>query len=98
MVNVRDEDIVNRRRWGKGARGGAESAAMRRRGIAVEHVGIEVGAVRPDDRSQFVIHAYLPEELRIEAERLEDGSPQLSFEIDLAHRAVVEAEPEDERS
>ncbi len=76
----------------------AESAARCRLGVAVEHVGIEVGAVRPDDSSQLLVHAHLPEELRIAAERLEHRSPQLSFEIDLPHRAVVEAESEGERS
>ena len=62
----------------------------------MEHVGVQVGAVRPHDRSELFVHAHLSKELRIVAERFEHGSPQLSFEVDLAHGAVVEAEPKDE--
>ena len=60
----------------------------------MEHVGVQVGAIGPHDRSELLVHAHLPKELRIVAEGFEHGSPQLSFEVDLAHRAVIEAEPE----
>jgi hypothetical protein len=72
------------------------SAPVRRTGVAVEHIGVQVGPVWPHDRAEFLVHAHLPKELRIIAEWLEDRSPQLSFEVDLAHRAVLEAEPKDE--
>src|SRR6266536_1271553 len=72
------------------------SALRRRTGVAMEHVGVQVGPVWPHDRPELLVHAHLPKELRIVAERLEDGSPQLGFEVDLAHRAVIEAEPKHE--
>src|SRR5437867_709216 len=59
-------------------------------------VGVQVGPIWPPDRSELLVHMDLPKELWIMAERLEDRSPQLGFEVDLAHRAVVEAEPKDE--
>jgi hypothetical protein len=37
----------------------------------MEHERIEVGAVRPDDRSRIVVHAHLREERRV-VQRLED--------------------------
>jgi hypothetical protein len=79
-----------------GVKGWFGSTPMRRRGVAVEHVRVQVGAVWPHDRPELVVDAHLAKELRIVAERLEHGSPQLSFEVDLAQRAVIEAEPKDE--
>ena len=62
----------------------------------MEHVGVQVGPVWPHDRSELLVHAHLPKELRIAAERFEHGSPQLGFEVDLTHPAVIEAEPKRE--
>src|SRR3990172_10517156 len=44
-------------------------------GVAVEYVGVQVGPIRPHDRSEFIVHADPPKELRIVAKRFEDGSP-----------------------
>jgi hypothetical protein len=57
---------------------------------------IHVGPVRPDDRPQLLVDGHLPEELRVAAKRLEHGSPQLVFEVDLSHGPVVEGEAENE--
>src|SRR5437868_3101231 len=64
--------------------------------VAVKHVGVQVGPVWPDDRSELLVDAHLTKELSVVAERFEDRSPELGFEVDLAHRTVVEAEPEHE--
>lgn len=65
--------------------------------VAVEDVGIHVGSVRPHNRSELVIHAYLPKQLRIPAQRLEHRPPQLALEVDLTRPPVIETEAHDER-
>lgn len=40
----------------------------------VEYVGVQIGPVWPHDRSELFVHAYLTKELRILAERFEDGA------------------------
>jgi hypothetical protein len=50
-------------------------AARRRRMVAVENVRIQVGPVRPHDRSEFLVHPHLPEKLGIRPQRLEHRTP-----------------------
>jgi hypothetical protein len=50
--------------------------------IAVQHVGIEIRAVGPYDRSQLGVDRDLPELLQV-SERLEHRPPQLGLEIDM---------------
>lgn len=64
--------------------------------VAMEHVGVHVGPVGPDDRSELRVDAHLPEELLILAQRLEHGPSKLVLEVDVTRGAVVEAEPQNE--
>lgn len=61
-----------------------------RREVAVEHIGIEIGAVRPHDRAKLLVHANLAEQREILAERGEDRSPQDIREVELALDSVIE--------
>ena len=62
----------------------------------MEDVGVQVGAVWPNDCPQLLIHPHLPEELRILAQRLEDRAPEVVCEINLAGAPIVEAKPKSE--
>jgi hypothetical protein len=61
--------------------------------VPVQHEGIEVGSVGPNDSAQLVIDLHLSEIAGI-GQRLEDRAVQLPGEIDVACAAVAEAKPE----
>lgn len=61
--------------------------------IPVQHEGIEVGSVGPDNGAQLVVYLNLSEVAGI-GQRLEDGTVQLPGEIDIAFAAVAKAKRE----
>jgi hypothetical protein len=61
--------------------------------VAVQHKRVEVGAVRPHDRPQLIIHTNLREEAGV-GKGLEHGTMQLPGEVDIAGTAIAEAEPQ----
>jgi len=69
------------------------SEARRGLEVAVQHERVEVGAVRPYDGAQLVVHTHLGEEVRV-GEGLEHGSTQLAFQVNVARATVAEAESE----
>ena len=65
-------------------------------GPAVKRRGIEVGAVRPDDRLHLWVDAYLVEYFGI-SERTEERSRENRREFNAALDAVVETDSQRER-
>jgi hypothetical protein len=63
--------------------------------VVVEHVGIEVVAVRSYDRAKSGINAHLAEVGRV-FRRLSHRPPEIAREIDLADQAVGERQPQPE--
>lgn len=78
-------DVFGRRSVMDETRGGLE--------VPVQHEGIEVGSVGPNDSAQLVIDLHLSEIAGI-GQRLEDRAVQLPGEIDVACAAVAETKPE----
>ncbi len=61
--------------------------------VPVQHKGIKVCPVGPNDGAEVVIDPYLAEEIGVR-ERLEDRPTQLSGQIDVARTAVAEPQSE----
>lgn len=76
-----------------GCRRSVVDEARGRLEVPVQHEGIEVGSVGPDDGAQLVVHSHLREVVRI-GQRLEHRAMQLVREIDVARAAVAKAKPE----
>ena len=76
-----------------GCRRSVVDEARGRLKVPVQHEGIEVGSVGPDDGAQLVVYLHLSEVPGI-GQRLEHGAMQLPGEIDIACAAVAEAKPE----
>jgi hypothetical protein len=58
----------------------------------VQHEGIEVRTVGPDDGAQLIVYANLREEVGI-SEWLEHGTPELSRQINDARAPIAKTEP-----
>jgi hypothetical protein len=76
-----------------GSRRSVVDEARGRLEIPVQHEGIKVGSVGPNDGAQLVVYSHLREVTGID-QRLEYGAVQLAREIDIARAAVAKAKPE----
>ena len=61
----------------------------------IEHVGCEIGAVRPHDRPGVTVDSDGSEELGIGPDALEHRTAEVRLEVDDAFRAVIEPKAND---